>query len=172
MPNNMENPTFQFALREDLKDDKRFLPARAEPLATGWDVRAAMPDQEPLFIYPNEYVKIPLGVRAFCPPGWWYRLVPRSSSFTKKYLHALYGTIDEAYPEELVFAAHYLPAPRWEKGVSLPYSLKIEFGEAIAQIIPVRRQEMDIQEVSNVDIDNLYSERKAVRTGGFGSTSK
>lgn len=172
MLNNMENPTFQFALREDLKDDKRFLPTRAEPLATGWDVRAAMPDGNPLFISPNEYVKIPLGVRAFCPSGWWYRLVPRSSSFTKKYLHALYGTIDEAYPEELVFAAHYLPNPRWEKGANLPYSLKIEFGEAIAQIIPVRRQEMNIQEVSNVDIDKIYNERKAVRTGGFGSTSK
>lgn len=173
IPNNMENPTFQFALREDLKDDKRFLPTRAEPLATGWDVRAAMPDREPLFIYPNEYVKIPLGVRAFCPPGWWYRLVPRSSSFTKKYLHALYGTIDEAYPEELVFAVHYLPGRHVKKEpVDMSDVLKIEFGEAIAQIIPVRRQEMNIQEVSNVDIDKFYNERKAVRTGGFGSTNK
>lgn len=168
-----ELPKFLFALREDLKEDKRFIPTRAEPLATGWDVRAAMPDQKPLLIHPNEYVKIPLGVRAFCPPGWWYRLVPRSSSFTKKSLHALYGTIDEAYPEELVFAAHYLPDLHIDRRpLDLSDILKIEFGEAIAQIIPVRRQEMDIQEISNADLDKIYSERKAVRTGGFGSTSK
>ena len=168
-----ELPKFLFALREDLKDEKQFLPTRAEPLATGWDVRAAMPDREPLFVWPNEYVKIPLGVRAFCPPGWWYRLAPRSSSFTKKNLHALYGTIDEAYPEELVFAAHYIPGKRIKKEpVFLSDVLKIEFGEAIAQIIPVRRQEMVVEEIENTELEKMYQARNAIRNGGFGSTSK
>lgn len=172
-----ELPKFLFSLREDLKDEKQFLPARAEPLASGWDVRAAMPDRKPLFIWPNEYVKIPLGVRAFCPPGWWYRLAPRSSSFTKKNLHALYGTIDETYPDELVFAAHFIPGRpvnQWMTREPIDRSdiLKIEFGEAIAQIIPVQRQEMIVEEVGNVELEEMYQARNAVRNGGFGSTSK
>src|SRR3990167_2191541 len=140
----LETPTFSFALREDLKDEKTFLPCRAEPLATGYDVRAAMPDRKTLVIRPGQYIRIPLGFRAFCPQGWWFKLVPRSSSFAKKSLHALYGVVDEAYPSEVIFAALFLPDI-----CTLGCELKIEFGEAIAQIIPVRRQEMLISEISN-----------------------
>ena len=42
------NPIFKFAIREDLKDSGIiFLPERAEPYSTGWDVKAAQ--SEPLF---------------------------------------------------------------------------------------------------------------------------
>lgn len=162
----IETPTFCFALRDDLKDEKIFLPTQAEPLATGYDVRAAMPDRKTLIIRPGQYVKIPLGFRCFCPPGWWLKLVPRSSSFAKKSLHALYGTIDEAYPQEFVFAAQFLPDI-----CTLGYELKIEFGEAIAQLIPVRRQEMNVHSISGSEIEELYRKRNAARSGGFGSTT-
>lgn len=164
----MEKPEFLFALREDLKEEKQFLPTKAEPKATGFDVRAAMPDRKPLIIKPFQYVKIPLGFRSFSPEGWWYQLFPRSSSFTKKYLHALYGVIDETYENELVFACQYIP----EVKIATDHNLKINFGDAIGQLIPVRRQEMEIVEVSNEDYNNLCKQRDSVRkTGGFGSTS-
>jgi dUTPase len=184
-------PTYKFALREDLKDEKQFLPTRAEPKATGWDVRAAMQDRKPIVIKPFQQVKIPLGFRSFCPENWWYELKPRSSTFGKKSLHALYGTIDETYEGELVFACQYLPPVEYYNwtthsaphGTSYPgvkkweeYCLKneitINFGDAIGQIIPVERQEMEVIEISNNEYDNNSKERDAVRrTGGFGSTS-
>lgn len=165
----MTKPTFKFALREDLKDDKQFLPKRAHETDTGWDVCAAMPDRKDLIIIPNDYVKIPLGFRAFCPPGWWYSIKPRSSTFAKKYLHALYGTVDEAFEGEMVFSCNYIPPHNENHGC--PRNLIIKFGEAIAQIIPVRRKEMETVEISNEEYDFLAKERQGGRgAGGFGST--
>lgn len=180
-------PKFYFALREDLKDDKQFLPNRAEPKASGWDVRAAFLDKKSIVVKPFEYIKIPLGFRAMCPEGWWYKLVPRSSTFAKKSLHALYGTVDETYENELVFACQYIPYLDWREekcwsaetagwtefkfNLDAVPSLEINFGDAIGQIIPVKRQEMDVVEISNEDYNNASAARDAVRkTGGFGST--
>ncbi len=179
MINMSELPVFRFALREDLKDDKRFLPTRAEPAASGWDVRSA----SSLVVRALELVKIPLGFRGFCPPGWWYELKPRSSSFAKKNLHALYGTVDETYEGELVFACQYIPPfNHYSMGYVSEdevlhylrsHQLKIEFGDAIGQIIPIRREEMVVQDIPNSDYDILCKQRDAIRgAGGFGSTGK
>lgn len=181
-----ENPIYKFALREDLKDKKQFLPTKAKILDTGWDVRAAMPDQEPLVIKPFDIITIPLGFRAFCPEGWWFELKPRSSSFTKRNLNCLIGTIDETYEGELLFACQYLPPLsniNTTGKLKLPnisvvnflsnlsQTLTINFGDAIGQIIPVKRQEMEVVELTNEEIDALYLARGADRgTGGFGST--
>lgn len=181
------NPTFKFALRDDLKDNKEFLPTRAEPKATGWDVRAAMADRKPLAIKPFQKFMIPLGFRGFCPPGWWYELKPRSSTFGKKSLHSLYGTIDETYEGELVFACQYIPELEIKAELIQPYgsgykitgiettivakTLTINFADAIGQIIPVRREEMNVVEASNEEYDADSATRDAVRkAGGFGST--
>src|SRR6266404_3537788 len=109
MENINMNPEFLFSLREDLQNEKQFLPTRAEEKASGWDVRAAMPDRKPLIIKPFEYVKIPLGFRTFCPEGWWYELKPRSSTFAKKHLHSLYGTIDETFEGEALYCGQFIP---------------------------------------------------------------
>jgi len=176
----MKKPNFAFALREDIKNDKRFLPTRAEPKATGWDVRAAMPDKAPLVIKPFQYVKIPLGFRAFCPDGWWFKLYPRSSSFAKKSLHALYGVIDELFEGEMVFACQYIPefeivldaTPQEIILFNNAKPLVINWSDAIGQIIPVERQEMKVIEWSNEDYDNACKTRAGARgAGGFGSTS-
>lgn len=161
-----EVPEYKFALRSDIKDDLRFLPTRAHDNDTGWDVRAAMKDRQPLHIKPGAYVKIPLGFRTLPPAGWWFKLEPRSSTFTKKSLHALCGIVDEAWEGEAVFAAQLLPDPG-----ELGKELVIEFGEAIGQIIPVRRQEMKVLSISNERMDAEYKERNGKRgTGGFGSS--
>ena len=170
-------PEYKFALLEDIKDNKEFLPTKAEPKSSGWDVRAAMKNRKPLEIRPFEYVKIPLGIRGFCPEGYWYELKPRSSTFGKKSLHALYGTIDESYEGELLFACQYIPfidflPDAWVDQL-LNARLTIDFGETIAQIIPVKRQEAIMLEISNEELDAQYKNRNGSRgTGGFGSTSK
>lgn len=169
-----EIPEYCFALREDLKGQKIFLPTKGEPLASGWDVRAALKaptvigegfPPAPLVLRPGQCFRIPLGFRAFCPPGWWYSLHPRSSSFIKKSMHCLIGVIDETYPDELVFAGQYIP----DVG-SLGTDLVINHGDAIGQIIPFRRQEMYVTEISNQVFDRWAQERNAVRKGGIGST--
>ena len=177
-----EIPIYKFALREDLKEEKQFLPTRGEPKATGWDVRAAFEDRKTLVLHPFQCAKIPLGFRGFCPDGWWYKLCPRSSTFAKKNLHCLYGVIDEAYEGSLVFACQYIPEPKYTSGnlincAWMSYcddnSLEINFGDAIGQIIPVRRQEMRVQEVSNEEYDWFCKGRGAERgAGGFGSTGR
>jgi dUTPase len=179
-----EKPIYRFALREDIKDDKRFLPAKGEKFASGWDVRACQADKQPIVVEPFQYAKIPLGFRAFCPDGWWFELKPRSSTFAKKNLHALYGTIDESYEGQLVFACQYQPELKfcpdpitWDKSPvrifdkSAYQHLEINFGEAIGQIIPVRRQEMIVKELSNDEYNEACAKRGGERKdGGFGST--
>jgi dUTPase len=183
----MSNPIFKFALREDLNDNPEFLPARAHDTDTGYDVRAAQADRKLLVIKPFQYAKIPLGFRGLCPEGYWYKLVPRSSTFGKKSLHALYGTVDESYEGELVFACQYIPTLDIKHmtylneykiveqlGVFEYESVKeltINFGDAIGQLIPVKRQDMDVVRLSNEELDAAYKARGAARgAGGFGST--
>jgi dUTP pyrophosphatase len=165
-----ETPTFKFALLEGLSE--QFLPTRGSEKASGWDVRATSDHT----IGTGQYAKISLGFRAFSPPDWWLELRPRSSSFAKKNLHALYGVIDEDYEGELVFACQYLPPANHRVGTGWSFErdvLEIKFGDAIGQLIPVRRQEMLVEQVSNEEYERLTNERNFNRgAGGFGSTTK
>lgn len=162
-----DTPKFLFALREDVKDDKRFLPDRVEPQATGYDCRACPGDRKDIIVRPGQTVRIPLGFRTFCPQGWYYLLHPRSSFFAKKHMHALIGVIDETFPLETCLLAKYLPDAN-----TLTQDLVIKFGDPIAQIVPVRREDMNRIEVSNEEIEKLFKDRGAMRTGGIGSSDK
>ena len=163
-------PIYKFAIREDLRDNPiSFLPERAEPNASGWDVKAAQTTKLAIILSSGQYVKIPLGFRVFCPDGWWLELKPRSSTFAKKNLHCLYGTIDTDFEGQLLFAVQYIADPIINGGIL--EDRIIEFGEPIGQIIPVKRKEMFVQQVSNDFFDHLCKERNAKRgPGGFGST--
>lgn len=168
-------PIYRFALREDLQDRKEFLPTRVEPKSSGWDVRAAV--KENIVLAPFQKILIPLGFRAFPPNGWWFELKPRSSTFAKKHLHCLYGTIDESYEGELLLACQYIPIIKISPNGPYHYiidniePLTINAGDAVGQIIPVKRQEMVIQEVSNEEFAELCQERNGQRgAGGFGSS--
>lgn len=173
MQKSIKDPIFKFALREDLKDRPEFLPTRADPEATGWDVRCAEPDG--ITIPNGGYFKIRLGFRMFAPSGWWLELRARSSTFVKKKLHSLYGVIDETFEHEVLFGCQYCSGRR----SCLPRhyfcdndSLRVDFGERIGQIVPVRRQEMTVEEISNEKFDELAKKRSAVRSGGFGSSGE
>lgn len=171
----MDIPVFKFALNEGLSED--FLPTKAHSTDTGWDVRAA----EEVIIGPGQYVKIPLGFRVFAPEGWWLELRPRSSSFAKKKLHTLYGVIDFSYEGPCIFAVQYLPERVRNSqeicNITTYYmpneTFKIEKGEAIGQLIPIERQEMKIERVSNEEYQKLCNQRQGSRgEGGFGSSSR
>lgn len=170
----MNLPLFKFALTNELVeackgtefDEGDFIPTKAEPKATGWDVRCAMP--EGLNLKEGCYYMIPLGILVFCPDGWWYELESRSSTFIKRNLHSLDGKIDELYPQELKYCCQFLPDAC--KLISKNKPQRIEFGERIAQIIPVKRNEIETQVISLTEMMASYGNRASQRTGGFGST--
>ena len=167
-------PTYKFALTRDVLDHcggtefepEDFLPTRSEPEASGWDVRCA--DPEGLDLTPGCYYKIPLGFRSFCPPGWWAELNPRSSTFIKRHLHSLYGKIDETYPNEWFFLCQYLPDACQIQNHNYPK--RVEFGDRIGQVMPVKRQDMIREVISNDEMDTEIRIRDAARKGGLGST--
>lgn len=172
-------PVFRFAVRTDLEskeDSDQFLPTKSDPEATGYDVRCAEPGG--IKVLPLEFVKIRLGFRTFSPPGWWFELRPRSSSHVKKNLHCLYGVIDETYENELIFSCQYLPEipfTIFNQGDGFNTLMKtlpldIEYGERIGQIVPVKRQEMSVERVTNTEFDELCKKRASQRKGGLGST--
>ncbi len=144
-----------------------FLPKKGEPLATGADVRCAEPNG--IILRPGCYMLISLGFRMFAPSGWWLELRPRSGTFAKRQIHALYGVIDETYENKLMFAGQYIPNSC--DLLSADVEKKIEFGERIAQVIPVARKNLAVTGVSNEQLDAMFAARNAARgTGGFNST--
>lgn len=172
-------PRYTFALREGLENEDQFIPSRSEPLATGWDVRAAWNNKVSREIKFFEYVKIPLGIHCFCPQGWWFELKPRSSTFGNKNFHTLYGTIDETYEGELLFSGQFIPNMVFQDEQKkilditswMNQTLTIEFGEKIAQIVPVKRVEIETESCSLQELQSKFKQRNASRgSGGFGST--
>ena len=145
-------PNFKFALRDDLKNEKRFLPSRKEIHCIGWDVLAAPVDRKDIIIKAGEYFKIPLGFRCLPEEGWWYELHPRSSSFMERKMHNLVGIIDKYYDVEVVMAGQYVPSSTDLK----MQDLVIKFGDPIGQIIPIKRIDMQVQEISNQEFENIH----------------
>jgi dUTPase len=175
-------PEFKFCLVGDVDDS--FLPTKSKNTDTGWDIRAA---EDITFTIPTESKLIPLGIKCFIPDGWWLKLNPRSSTFAKLKLHTLYGVIDEGYENQIMLAASWQPT-FLDKCTTLlrdnvwgsklffktpELELTIKKGDRIAQLIPVRRQEMIVSKVSDEEFDNLCKIRGGERgTGGFGSSGK
>jgi dUTPase len=170
-----EIPTFKFAVNDGLSNI--FLPTRKDDKDTGWDVRCA--EKDGVIFQPFEKKLINLGIRMFAPEGWWLELRPRSSSFYKKDMHCLYGVIDEGFERNLLLACQYIPKPFFIEEDDKMYTpsiikappLKIEFEDRIGQVIPVKRQQMNVEFVSNDDYDASCIKRQGNRgTKGFGSS--
>lgn len=164
----LEIPNFKFALREDLKNEKIFLPTRATPGSAGWDVRCAQVDRLPIILRAGQYAKIPLGFRAILPEGWWLELRPRSSTVAKKQCHCLYGVIDVDFRGNIAMILQYIPDIN-----SLGKDLVLEFGEPIGQLVPVKLREMQIEEIDNKAFDEFCKNEINFRNQeGFGATVK
>lgn len=149
-------PIFKFALTNPA--DKSFLPKQAEPTSTGYDVRSRIS----VTLNDGEIIKIPLGFRVFCPDGWWLELHPRSSTFLKRELIALVGIIDQSFPGEVCLVGKYMSNNKTPT--------RIEAGDLIGQMIPIKLQLMEAVEISNEEIELEFKNRNSLRTGGFGST--
>jgi len=92
-----DKPKYKFLV---VNNDSSFLPRRAESKATGYDVKASIDlstnkNLNYIDMIKDKMYKIPLGIKVFCPDGWWLELRPRSSTFVKKEFNCLYGVIDE-----------------------------------------------------------------------------
>jgi len=131
------------------------LPSYETALAAGADVRAAIPQQEPLTLQPGERFMVPTGIAIALPPGWEAQMRPRSGLAAKHGISCVNapGTIDADYRGEL-------------KVILINHGQKafvINRGDRIGQMVIAPVWQAQFEEVSVLD----DTERGA---GGFGST--
>lgn len=133
------------------------LPHYATGGAAGMDVRAALPEDEPLVLKPGERAMVPTGFCVGIPEGYEIQVRPRSGLAAKHGVTCLNtpGTIDSDYRGEVkVILVNLGGEPA-----------AIARGERIAQLVlaPVTRGRW-------VETDSL--EETARGAGGFGSTGR
>ncbi|ODT68453.1 MAG: deoxyuridine 5'-triphosphate nucleotidohydrolase [Pelagibacterium sp. SCN 63-23] len=131
-------------------------PAMASALAAGADLRAALPQGEPLTVEPGKRAIVPCGFAMALPPGYEAQVRPRSGLAAKHGITVLNspGTVDADYRGEvMVILINLGDAP-----------FVIERGERIAQMVvaSVVQPEFVVGELDE-------TERGA---GGFGSTGR
>ena len=131
------------------------LPAYETSQAAGMDLRAAVPQDEPLVLHPGDRFAVPTGLAFALPPGFEGQVRPRSGLAFKSGITCLNspGTIDADYRGEV-------------KAILInhgPEDFIIRRGDRIAQLViaPV------VQAVW-VEVETL--EDTARGSGGFGST--
>ncbi len=133
------------------------LPAYETSGSAGMDLRAAVPEDQPLTLAPGARALVPTGLKIALEPGWEAQVRPRSGLALKHGVTCLNapGTIDSDY--------------RGEVGVILinhgaePFA--IARGERIAQMVIAAHAQAVIAEVDSLD-------ETARGAGGFGSTGR
>jgi dUTP pyrophosphatase len=131
------------------------LPAYETAQAAGMDLRAALPEGEPLTLAPGQRAAIPTGLAIALPPGFEAQVRPRSGLAFKFGLSMVNspGTIDADYRGEVkVILINHGQDP-----------FVVHRGERIAQLVIAPVIQAAWQEVSSLD----ETERGA---GGFGHT--
>lgn len=131
-------------------------PAAASALAAGADLRAALPEGEPLMLEAGKRAIVPCGFAMALPAGYEAQVRPRSGLAAKHGVTVLNspGTVDADYRGEvMVILINLGEAP-----------FRIERGERIAQMVvaPVVQPDFIVGELDE-------TERGA---GGFGSTGR
>ncbi|WP_313101942.1 dUTP diphosphatase, partial [Brevundimonas sp.] len=125
--------------------------------SAGMDLRAALPEFEPVILAPGERKLIPTGLKIALEPGYEAQVRPRSGLALKHGVTCLNspGTIDSDY--------------RGEVGVILinhgQLAFEINRGERIAQMVIAPYTQAVMAEVEALD-------ETARGAGGFGSTGK
>ena len=131
------------------------LPTHAEPSAAGLDLRAAVPEGEPMTLAPGAFALVPTGLQIALPDGTEGQVRPRSGLAFRHGVTVLNapGTIDSSYRGEVgVLLVNHGRQP-----------FVVERGERIAQLVVARYERVRLVEVAGLD----ETERGA---GGFGST--
>ncbi len=133
------------------------LPAYETEGAAGMDVRAAVPENEPVVLAPGERAMIPTGLSVALPDGYELQMRPRSGLAARHGITCLNspGTIDSDYRGEL----KVILINHGQETVTLAR------GERIGQMVlsPVVR-------LSWQAVDTLPGTQRG--TGGFGSTGR
>ncbi len=133
------------------------LPAYVTTGSAGMDLRAALPEFEPVILAPGERRLIPTGLKIALEPGYEAQVRPRSGLALKHGVTCLNspGTIDSDY--------------RGEVGVILinhgQIAFEINRGERIAQMVIAPYAQAVMAEVEALD-------ETARGAGGFGSTGR
>ncbi len=131
------------------------LPFYATPQSAGMDLRAAVPEDEPMTIGPGEVVLVPTGLQIALPAGYEAQVRPRSGLAVKHKITVLNspGTIDSDYRGEckVILINHGTEA------------FEIQRGERIAQMVIAAHAQVawDVR-------DSLEETERG--SGGFGST--
>lgn len=133
------------------------LPAYETADAAGMDLRAAVPEQDPIVLAPGERAMIPTGLTVALPPGYEAQVRPRSGLAAKFGITCLNspGTIDADYRGEVkVILINLGKEP-----------FLVSRGERIAQMVvaPVTRVDLSL-------VDQLDDTQRGA--GGFGSTGR
>lgn len=131
------------------------LPAYETAQAAGMDLRAAVPEDEPLVLRPGSRFPVPTGLAFALPPGFEGQVRPRSGLANKSGVTCLNtpGTVDADYRGEVKVILINLG----EEDVT------IRRGDRIAQLIVAPVVQAQWVEVESLD--------ETVRgSGGFGST--
>ena len=133
------------------------LPAYETAGSAGMDVRAAVPDHEPMVLAPGQRAMVPTGLSVAIPEGYEIQVRPRSGLAAKHGLTCLNtpGTIDSDYRGEIKVILINLGAE--------PFT--IQRGERIAQLVlaPVTR-------LAWSHVETLGETARGA--GGFGSTGR
>ena len=133
------------------------LPTYETALSAGMDLRAAVPDDEPMVVAPGQRVLAPTGLTIALPAGYEAQIRPRSGLALKHGVTCLNtpGTVDADYRGEVKVILINLGQE----------AFTIKRGERIAQMViaPVTQGEWDVVETLS---------ETARGAGGFGSTGR
>jgi dUTP pyrophosphatase len=131
------------------------LPAYETEEAAGMDMRAAVPEDEPLVLRPGARAMVPTGLCIALPKGFEAQVRPRSGLAAKHGITCLNspGTVDSDYRGELKVVLINLGAE----------DFTIRRGERIAQMVIAPVVQAHWAQVTSLD-------ETARGTGGFGST--
>lgn len=119
----------------------------------GYDLKAWIENDDEFIVNPQKMVNIRTGVYFKLPRGYWGDIRPRSSTFAKRKLFVMGGTIDEGYTGEISI---FIWNPTLE-----PHPIKN--GDRLAQLVIVPRFTPAIRVVGTLP----NTERGIL---GFGST--
>jgi len=133
------------------------LPAYETAGSAGMDVRAAVPDGEPMVLAPGARAMVPTGLSVAIPQGYEIQVRPRSGLAAKHGLTCLNtpGTIDSDYRGEIKVILINLGQE----------AFTIQRGERIAQLVLAPVTRLAWSEVETLD-------ETARGAGGFGSTGR
>ncbi|WP_293678560.1 dUTP diphosphatase [uncultured Phenylobacterium sp.] len=131
------------------------LPAYETAQAAGMDLRAAVPQDEPLVLRPGDRFPVPTGLAFALPPGFEGQVRPRSGLAFKNGVTCLNspGTVDADYRGEVkvILINHG------------PEDFTVRRGDRIAQLVIAPVAQARWAEVASLD-------ETARGAGGFGST--